>query len=392
MADDSNAAPALTQHRIRALAYPSGAGSKKPFYVPDTKVERLYVRVFASGKRSFVIRYYLRPGAKRNLTLGACDQLSLQEAREKARQLLVALDIDGVDPAAARRERAAMPTFEEFLDRFLCDHADQLRSGKELRRLAARRLRGRWRDRTLDKVTVTDVMAVRRELADSPYEANRARDLVQLIFNKAVAWGALPAAHLNPAKPVPRFKERPRARVLCSEEIQALFAGIEGLDSPHTRVLFHVLLEVPFRRNEVMRARWDGYDAEDRVLRVESLADNKKSNPQPLTDALCAMLDDLERFDGCPFIFPNRYRTGPIRDIDDQWRSIRSRAGVENVRLHDLRRTIATDYARMGASEYQIKEALGHTTTIAARHYVHLAASEMNRGLLEGRAKTIRRA
>ena len=46
----------------------------------------------------------------------------------------------------------------------------------------------------------------------------------------------------------------------------------------------------------------------------------------------------------------------------------------------------------MGASEYQSKEALGHTTTIAARHYVHLAASEMNRGLLEGRAKTIRRA
>ena len=129
----------------------------------------------------------------------------------------------------------------------------------------------------------------------------------------------------------------------------------------------------------------DGVDVERRALRNESNADNKRSSPQPLTESMCALLGTLERFPGCPWVFPNRERSGPVRDIDSRWAEVKARAGIADVRLHDLRRTIATDYARMGATEYQIQRALGHSTTIAPRHYVHLASADATRDLMERR-------
>ena len=77
-----------------------------------------------------------------------------------------------------------------------------------------------------------------------------------------------------------------------------------------------------------------------------------------------------------------------MKDIDSQWKRIKQLAGVNNARLHDLRRTITTDYARLGASTYQIQTALGQKTDIAAKHYVHLAAAEVTRELMERRAKS----
>ena len=358
--------------------------------MPDNKVERLYVRVFPNGNKSYVVRYYAEGGAKKNFTLGSCDSMTLVDARERARDHLVSLDMRGVDPSVQAAEERAIPTFGDFADRFIAEHAGSLRSAYELERLINRHLRPRWGKLRLTQIGHDEVLAVRKDLSATPYEANRARDVVQTMFNRALAWGVIPPTTRNPATQVPRFREQPRSRVLSEDEVRTLTAAMDEINSPHVRVLFQLLIEVPLRKNEAMRVRWDGVDLERRTLWVESNADNKRSSPQPLTESMCALLGTLERFPGCPWVFPNRERSGPVRDIDSRWAEVKERAGIADVRLHDLRRTIATDYARMGATEYQIQRALGHSTTIAARHYVHLASADATRDLMERRDARVR--
>jgi integrase len=343
--------PRLTEKRVAALAFPAGRAPDSAWYVPDHKVERLYVRVRPSGRKTWVIRYYLH-SKKQNLTLGTTEQLRLVDARAKAAKLLAELDVDGVDPKRTRRRPEPVPTFSVFLERYFRDHANQLRSKNELRRLAQRQLLPRFAQTRLTDIRLDAVLRMKAELAETPYEANRARNMLQAVLNKAIDWELVPSAWQNPVRNVPRFHERPRERVLTAAEIQRLLEAIDAIDSEHTRVLFRTLLEVPFRKNEVMRATWEGFDAEHRILRVESRSAIKGISAQPLRAELAAQVSALPRFADNPYICTNRDRMTHIKDIDSQWKRVNAIAGVTNARLHDLTRTIATDYARLGANAF----------------------------------------
>lgn len=377
----------LTEHRVRQLEYPTRRKLGSPYFVPDHEVARLYVRVLPSGRKTYVIRYYTAERKKRNLTLGTTDQLRLVDARSVARQKLAELDLNGVDPKQPKAEPVEVPTLGEFVERYFRDHSDQKRSGAELRRLYKRRLQKRFSEQRLDAIRLDDLLTMRTKLRDKPYEFNRARDLLQAIINKAIYWEVLPDEHRNPVRKVPRYDEKPRDRVLTTDEVSRIVEAIDHINSVHTRVFFWTLLEVPFRKSELMRATWEGFDTEKRILRVEAKSSIKGVSAQPLRPEIADQIAALPRFDGNPYIFPDRYRETHIKDIDSQWKRIKKLAGVKNARLHDLRRTIATDYARLGASTYQIQTALGQKTDIAAKHYVHLAAAEVSRELMERRAK-----
>ena len=132
-----------------------------------------------------------------------------------------------------------------------------------------------------------------------------------------------------------------------------------------------------------MTARWSDYDSDAARLTVAAGSREKKSNPQPLSPSAVAILDELTRVDGNPYIFVGAKPGEPLKNPTTAWHRVRERAGCPGLRIHDLRRTIATRAAAAGGSEYQIQQLLGHTTNIAARHYVHWAR-DVNRGLLEG--------
>lgn len=381
--------PPLTKKRLDSLEYPYEKGSTRSHYVPDHAVERFYVRILPSGAKRFVVRAYVG-GAKREIRIGDYGALTLQNAREAAAGVLADLD-RGIDPtsvAALPRHGPTDPTFAQYAQRYLADHASRLRSNREVGRLLERHLLPRFGSRLLREISVADVVALRSDLADRPYEGNRARDLLQAMFNVAMRWEVLPHDFRNPARPVERNREAPRERVLSEDEVGRLVEAIEQIDIEHTRVLFLLLVTLPLRRSEVMRATWDGFDAAARVLRVEDLSDHKRSSPQPIPAALAERISALPRYPQNPYIFPSRDRTTHIREIDSVWQDVRRRASVPDARMHDLRRTIATEFAlSAGGNEYKVAKFLGHSTTVAARHYVHLATqAESTRSFVEGRS------
>ena len=376
----------LSKRRIEALSYPHGPTSKRSHYVADGLIERLYVRVYPSGKKTFVIRAYVG-GKKRDERLGDFGPLTLHDARTIARARLLELD-EGLEITRPRETGYShVPTFNAFVERYFEQHADALRSAKHQRGLLRKHLAPRFGTMPLDRIALNDVLRMRTQLAHTPYQANRSMDLLKTILNRAIRWEVLPIGHVNPVTKVERYREAPRERVLTANEVERLLAAVEEIDSEHTRCLFRALMDLPLRKSEIKRATWEGFDPATATLRIKSLAVNKGVSAQPLPPELVDEISALPRFEGNPYIFPNRERTSHIKDIDSQWRRIKEAAGVSNARLHDLRRTIVTEYARLGATEYQIQATLGQRTNIAARHYVHLAQAEVGRELMERRRR-----
>ena len=376
----------LSKRRIDALEYAHDPKSKRSHYVADGLIERLYVRVYPSGKKTFVVRAYVG-GKKRDERLGDFGPLTLQDARTLARARLLELD-EGLEITRPRESGYShVPTFNEFAERYFEQHADALRSAGHQRLLIRKYLGPRFGTMPLDRITLNDVLRMRTQLAKTPYQANRSMDLLKTILNRAIRWEVLPIGHVNPVTKVERFREAPRERVLTRDEVDRLLAAVDQIDSEHTQCLFRALLDLPLRKSEIMRATWAGFDPATATLRITSFAANKGVSAQALSNELVDAISALPRFDGNPYIFPNRDRTPHIKDIDSQWRRIKEAAGVSNARLHDLRRTIVTEYARLGATEYQIQATLGQRTNIAARHYVHLAQAEVGRELMERRRR-----
>jgi integrase len=146
-----------------------------------------------------------------------------------------------------------------------------------------------------------------------------------------------------------------------------------------------MLMDVPLRKSELLRAKWNEYDSERGILRVTSTSRSKRTGTQPLAPEIVAMLNQLARLDDNPHIFPGRKGTGHLKDVNSQWKRIKTHAGVRDPRLHDLRRTIATEFAGAGANEYDIQQMLGHSTTVASKHYVHHAANSRHRDFANAR-------
>jgi len=374
---------ALRKSDLDALVYPPGKSRNSAHFVADGAVPNLYVRVYPSGRKAFVLRYRDASGRQRVFTVGDYGHLTLTQGRELARRKMA--DVVGGDVLTRRRQSSA-PTFERFAQKYDDLHLTNLRSARDTRTRMKRQVLRRWAKRRLDELTPPDLLRVRNELADKPYEFNRLLENLSSMYSRAREWGDLPHDFRSPTTDVKPNREKRRERVLTRDERERLIAEVKRLENDVTRIYLQVLMLLPFRMSELMRARWDGYDEKRGFLTVEALSDHKPTKPQPVPRQVAALLRELPRVDECPWIFPSSRTEGHIRSVNTAWRRVRERAGLEDVRIHDLRRTIATRVAEMGASAHAIRDLLGHERLDTALHYVH-RAQDHNRALLEALAE-----
>lgn len=376
---------------VAKLTYPPGLAKEEVVVVRDSEVRRLYIRVYPTNAKSYFVRYP-DPTGKGYITtmLGDTEFVPLRQARDKAMELqhlARQAKIDGQTMEEAI-EAPVMPTVAEFCERFLEQHARHKRSHDEMARLIKRSILPHWADRALDRLTPDDLLAFKSQKASTPYECNRTLELLTLIYNVAVKWRVLPRNFENPVREIEPFDEKPRDRVLTSDEFGRILAAIDEEPVPQARALFRLLATVPLRRGEAVRARWDELDVERGVLRIADLSKSKKSTSQPVPSDLLELIVALPRMPRNPYIFSDSTGTGHLIHLERIWRRVLKRAKVTDARIHDLRRTIATNFASSGANEYMIQRMLGHSTAIAGRHYVHLANdAEATRKFLEERTK-----
>ena len=260
----------------------------------------------------------------------------------------------------------------------------QKKSWQEDERRLNSRILPAWGRLKVRAVTRADVAALHAKIGTKegkPYEANRVRELVARMFELGRQWGFLPEDHRNPTQGIADFREVKRDRWVTPEELPRLAQAINEEPNETARFALWLYLLTGARKSELLRAKWADVDWTRAELRLPETKAGRVHHI-PLSAPALALLREVPRVEGNPFILVGRgprgasaeekaMRPAHLVNISKPWGRVRMAAGVEDVRLPDLRRTVGSWLAQAGNSLQLIGRVLNHsnqsTTAIYAR-------------------------
>ena len=340
----------------------------------DSELKGFGLRVSPKGRKTFFVQY--RSGNRtRRAKIGTMGPLTPDMARLQARALLGEV-ASGDDPAEARRRRRLTPNVSALCDRFLDEHVSahlkpqsQYNYGQVIRD-AIKPTLGPLK---IPDITRADVTALHQTYKDRPYQANRILSVLSKMFNLAELWGYR-AEGTNPCRLIQRFKENRKERFLSDDELMRLseiLSASEAKDDESVFVVaaFRMLILTGCRSSEIRYLKWEYVTSTH--LELPDTKTGKRSIPLP--DAAKEILASLPRSVPNPFVFQGTISEQPVTDLGKPWRRIRKKAGLEDVRIHDLRHTYASKAISSGMSLVMVGQLLGHTQYQTTLRYAHLA-------------------
>ena len=341
----------------------------------DSSLASFGVRVYPSGRKVYVVQ--TRAGGKsRRVTVGRHGDIAPDRARKDAAKIIARIKA-GLPPVEAEPEPP--PTVSDLAGRYEreyvamhCKPNTVKHYGLMLQKHIVPRL-GKFK---VAEVERRDILKFQFELSDMPTVANRCVDMLVKMFNLAELWEMRPPGR-NPCKSVRRYKVvRRKERFLTPKELAQLgrtleTAPAERLASRHAAAAIRLLVLTGCRRNEVMGLAWDDLDFEAGEMRLRDSKTGGRVVPMP--PAAAQVLADLPRSEGNPWVFPGKRKGTHQVNINESWDRIRRRAGLDGVRLHDLRHTFASRALAIGEGLPMIGELLGHRQVNTTARYAHLA-------------------
>lgn len=364
--------PKLTKRFVNALK----PVEKETVFWDDT-LPGFGLRARPSGRKTFIIQYRNSDGRTRKVTLGVYGRLTPDEARHEAKLMLAEVD-KGNDPAELRDWNRAAPTVSDLAERYINEHAVPKKKSSSVakdRQLLKRFVLPALGKRKVHAVTRKDLHAFHHALRETPIQANRCLALASKMFNLAEKWGLRPDA-TNPCRHVERFKENRRERFLSGDELARLGRALaafekEGAELPSAILAIRLLIFTGARRGEILDLKWDYVDYELECIR---LPDSKTgAKVIPLNGPALSLLKEAPRILGNPYVCPGNKPGGPLVGLHRIWDRIRRRAGITDLRIHDLRHSFASIGAAAGLGLPIIGALLGHTQAQTTKRYAHLA-------------------
>ena len=379
--------PKLTKRTVEA-ARPQD----RDYFVWDEDLPGFGLRVFTSGKRSYLIQYKAA-GRTRRVTIGQHGPVTADQARKRALALWAEVKAGG-DPAEDRDASRKAATVAELGDRYIIEWANRHKKAssaaedeRNLRKYVLPAL-GRRKVRDVAKRDIEKLhAALSIECQDdgteraTPFRANRVIALLSKMFALAEEWDVRPTGS-NPCRGVKRAREQRRERYLSSAEIARLWATMAEAEAtlaiPTAMLaLVRLLLLTGCRLGEIRNLLWEQVDFERACLHLS----DSKTGPKVIhlnTPAL-EILAAIERVEGNPHVIIGTVPGAHFVGVHKAWKRIRASAGLDGLRLHDLRHTYASILAGLGEGLPIIGEALGHTQAATTQRYAHIAADPVKR-------------
>ena len=346
----------------------------KDYFIWDSDVSGFGVRVFKTGRKSYLIQYRFGNRTRR-LTIGPHGVLTPDEARKEARTLLVDV-AKGADPSKEKRLYRHAPTVEALCERFMKDYvpnACKLSTQKEYRRNVDLFINPALGKLKIKDVTRADISKLHQSLKNTRYQANRALGVLSKIFNLAEEWGLRPDGS-NPCRHVKKYKEEKRERYLSSNELSLLGKTLrkceeESIESPYVIAALRLLLLTGCRLGEIQTLKWD-YIQGNSLRLPDSKTGAKKVY---LGEAALEVLSKIERVENNQHVIVGNKEGQHITDMQKPWRRIRTLANLEGVRMHDFRHTFASGAVSGGESLHMTGKLLGHSQPQTTARYAHLS-------------------
>lgn len=337
----------------------------------DEKIPSLYLDASPSGAKVF---YWVRWINRKMefVRIGPFPAVHPEDARKRAEDLNTHAAL-GINPAQEKRKKREAQTFGEVFEAWLYEARDRKKTWKEDERRFKRHLTHLAKEIPAE-ITRDQIKALHTKIrAAGQYEANRTLALVRAVF----AWGIREYGWTfpSPAAGIRMFKEVKRDRWLQPHEMQMFFWAVREEPNPNIRDFVIVALLTGARRSNVLSMAWKDLDLEEGRWRIP---ETKAGEPQvvPLHPQLVELLRERKKnAESIFFVFPSGPggTLGHMVEPKAGWKRICERAGIKDLRIHDLRRTMGSWLATQGESLPLIGKMLGHKSTGATVVYSRLA-------------------
>ena len=414
----------LGRRELKALRPTPGRATT--FY--DAKLKGFGVRFHKSGRAAYIVEYRPlgsgRDAPKKRITIAALDAMKLEAARDAAKNMLAGIRL-GADPMAERQASRRAETVADLFAAYLKEHVrPKLKPGTAALYAGYDKhwIGPAWGTRKAESITRADVQRLQRQVAERrekapakkvgrgcpPLGGKGVANRLLAFVSGAYRWGSesgiLPEGFPNPARGVKKFAGQARERFLSSEEFARLgealrLAQDEGLPwhpdptkpkanraakEENRRVVFdgysvaaiRLLILTGARLREILNLKWSEVDFERGLL----FLGDSKTGPKPivLSPPALEVLAGLERVGA--FVIASGDTEKPKTDLHKPWARISKHAGLEGVRLHDLRHTYASVGVGGGLNLPVIGKLLGHKNTSTTQKYAHLSDDPVRAG------------
>jgi integrase len=363
----------ITIEGVKTLIAPQG----KEVVLRDTVLGGFEVRARGNTK-TYAVRYRFGSGRgapMRRVTIGKHGSpWTPDQARAEARRLLALVAL-GKDPAGTKAETKVAPTVADLAERFLAEHAEAKRktsTAREYRRLLDHVVLPALGKRRVADIVRQDVARLHHARRATPTEANRALAVLSTMFTMAERWGERPDGS-NPCRHIEKYPQRRRERFLSPKELGRLgdvLASHQG--SPFYAAAIKLLVFTGARLGEILGLQWQWIYFDRGEARLPDSKTGAKTLHLP--PPAMAVLAELPRVKGNPHVIVGGVAGAALVNLEKPWRAIRKQAGLEDVRLHDLRHSFASIAASGGMGLPIIGKILGHTQAQTTQRYAHLAS------------------
>jgi integrase len=348
----------------------------------DVDMLGFMLEVRSSGGKTYYQRYTDERGRERQFKIGPADVLTLRQARRKAKQTKAAA-ILGNDPQTDREQRRAIPTLHGFVQEqylpYVRTYKRSWKTDETVLRIHILPTLGRLH---LDEITTEDITQLVGRMRNDEYApgtVGRVIVMLRFVFNLARKWKAL-TGHENPASGLPVPPDVQRNRFLNESEIKRLVEVLSTDENQVAAKAILLLLLTGARRNEVTHARWEHVDLDAGHFLVPV---SKSGKPRYvfLNAPAVELLRSIPCTDDCPYVFPSPITGRPCASLHFPWQRIRTKAGIPDVRLHDLRHTFASVLINKKVGLYDVQRLLGHANAKTTQRYAHLTAETLGRAV-----------
>ena len=351
--------------------------SKKTDFA-DSNVRGLTLKVLPSGSKSYYIQTTTIHGERIEKRFADASVLSLADARNMAINFLSQI-AQGIDPFPKAEKTEAVPTVAEFIDKQYLPHIKGYKKswGTDVSLLNNHIIPaiGKLSMDGVNRIQLVTLFANHRQ-CHAAGSTNRLIILIRYIFNLAIRW-ELDGIEKNPSDNIPLYPDTKKLeRFLTEEESKRLFVELERSEAPMLKYVVAMLLLTGARKNEVLHAKWSDFDLDKRIWIIEF---NKSGKPRyvPISDAVITLLKSMPRIEGCDYPFANPKTKKPFVQIFYAWNVVRKKAGLADLRLHDLRHSYASYLLRAKYPLATISRLLGHSNLKTTQRYAHLAQEDL---------------
>ncbi len=356
----------LNTQNIRILPIPTDG--KRTYYY-DNKIPGLGVMIFPSGTKTFFL-YKRIDGKPDKIKLGRFPDMSPEQATNAAYKLMGKIS-EGANPNSDKKKLKTELTFDKLFEQYMTEyakaHKKSWKNDLDLYNLYLIE----WKSKKISSITKIMVTNLHIKIGNDygQYAANRTLSLLHIIFNKAIEWGF---EGVNPCSGIKKFKEKSRERFLQTDELPRFFEALNSEPNVLFRDYFYISLLTGARRSNILAMNWNDVNLENKTWRIKETK-NGESQIVHLSSQATEIL--IKRFQSkySDWVFPSMTSaSGHIEEPKKVWKRILTNAKIEDLRIHDLRRTFGSWQAATGANSYIIGKSLGHKTQQATAIYARL--------------------